>query len=55
MRKLYTEYRRWAEEIGEQAMMERAFGERMLAQGFERKHREDGNWYLGVGLTTEAN
>ena len=54
VRKLYTAYRRWAEEIGEDVMTERAFGERMLAQGFERKHREDGNWYLGVGLTAEA-
>jgi Poxvirus D5 protein-like len=43
-RKLYTEYRHWAEEIGEDVMTERAFGERILAQGIEKKHRNDGNW-----------
>jgi putative DNA primase/helicase len=55
VRRLYAEYRRWAEEIGEELMTERAFGERMLAQGIGKKHRQDGNWYLGVGLTAEAN
>ena len=55
VRKLYAEYRRWAEEIGEEVMTERAFGERMLARGIGKKHRQDGNWYLGVGLTAEAS
>jgi putative DNA primase/helicase len=54
-RKLYAEYRRWAEEIGEDVMTERAFGDRMLAHGFEKNHRNDGNWYLGVGVTSEGS
>jgi putative DNA primase/helicase len=55
VRKLYAAHRRWAEEAGEEPLASRAFGERMRARGFEKKHRIDGDWYLGVGMTNEVS
>jgi len=53
-RKLYAEYRQWAEAMGEDSMIERAFVERMQARGIEKKHRNDGNWFVGVGVKSEG-
>jgi putative DNA primase/helicase len=52
-RTLYQEYRRWAEEVGEEVLVERAFCQRVAGMGFEKTHRADGNWYLGFGLKAE--
>ncbi len=54
VRKLYGEYRSWAEAMGEDVMMARGFGEKLLARGFERKHRNDGDWCPGIGLRSEV-
>lgn len=40
---------------GEEAMTERAFGERMGARGFEKKPRADANCYLGVGVRNDGS
>jgi putative DNA primase/helicase len=53
-RVLYTEYRKWTEASGEEALSEVAFAQRMAARGFERKHRSNGNWYQGIGLNAEG-
>jgi putative DNA primase/helicase len=52
-RTLYGEYRRWSGEAGEEPMGEKPFCQRVMAAGFERKKREDGNWYVGIGLRLE--
>ena len=53
-RKLYAEYRSWAEGIGEEVMIARAFGERLLLRGVERRHRNDGDWWAGIGVRSEV-
>ncbi|MBS1854337.1 MAG: hypothetical protein JST11_03145 [Acidobacteria bacterium] len=53
-RALYSEYRRWAGEAGEEPMSERSFCQRIAAMGFERKRRGDGSWYCGVGLKSDG-
>lgn len=52
-RGVYQEYRRWSEEVGEEAMVERSFCQRVAGMRFERKRRNDNNWYAGVGLRVE--
>ena len=48
------DYRSWAEAMGEDVMIARAFGERLLARGLERKHRNDGEWWAGIGVKSEV-
>jgi len=50
----FKAYRAWAEEMGlgpRETLSHRAFGSRMSAR-FQPKHRNTGNAYLGVGLST---
>jgi putative DNA primase/helicase len=48
-RDLYTKYKRWAEDAGEEPATERVFGER-IAEKHTRKREASGNVYFGIGL-----
>jgi P4 family phage/plasmid primase-like protien len=49
-RDLFHGYTRWAEGGGERPMTERSFSLKLIDLGFERRHDERGNYYVGIGL-----
>ncbi|MBL8830366.1 MAG: hypothetical protein JNM18_25545 [Planctomycetaceae bacterium] len=49
---LYGKYAAWCERGGERAMNQRAFGVAMTERGFDRV-RNNGMWYLGIGIAAE--
>jgi len=54
---LYGEYKRWAEEGGEPAITQTAFGIRLgerNLEGVSKKTKRDGVWWLGIGLRGEG-
>ena len=50
---LYGAFKAFCKETGETEHNQRQFGRAMTARGFERM-TNNGKWYLGVGLTAEA-
>jgi putative DNA primase/helicase len=50
--KLYRNYKAWCDECKDEALSSTAFGLR-LSQEFEKKHRERGARYLGIGLRVD--
>ena len=48
--RLYSEYRRWADENGQTVVNSTAFGRRMVERGFEKRRASSGLLYLGIGL-----
>lgn len=53
-RALYSAYRTWAEQSGEHAIAEMAFGNALQERGFSKKHMEKGTVYQGIGLAVES-
>ncbi len=51
-RLLHLTYKKWADDAGEFALTETAFGRRMKEEGFPKRHSESGATYEGVGLRT---
>lgn len=49
-RVLYTAYRSWAEDAGENAVTETMFGRRLKARGFSKAERRQGTVYTGIAL-----
>jgi len=49
-RVLYTAYRSWAEDAGENAVTETMFGRRLKARGFSKVERRQGSVYTGIAL-----
>jgi putative DNA primase/helicase len=49
-RNLYTAYRKWATEAGEEFVTETAFGRRLSEHGFAKRRSESGVKYDGIGL-----
>jgi phage/plasmid-associated DNA primase len=45
---LYDNYKTWAEHAKEYIFKERQFSEAMKKHGYEPKHKNDGNYYLGL-------
>lgn len=52
--KLYTTYKRWAQDNGEYVMSNTKFGREMTDRGFLAKHSFSGNVRKGIRLTHEA-
>jgi putative DNA primase/helicase len=52
-RPLYLAYRTWAEQGGEDAVSETAFGNTLQEKGFSKRHTEHGSTYSGIGLTAD--
>lgn len=48
---VYSDYKKWAEESGEQTMKAQAFGRRLTERGIGRRRSASGNIYEGIGLT----
>lgn len=48
--RLYSEYRRWADDNGQTVVNSTAFGRRMVERGFEKRRASAGVIYLGIGL-----
>jgi putative DNA primase/helicase len=53
-RVLYTAYRSWAEDAGENAVSETMFGRRLKARGFSKVERRQGTVYTGIALRANA-
>jgi putative DNA primase/helicase len=51
---LYTAYRRWADETGEDPLTLTAFGRRMTERGFRKEKKESANVYVGIGERTQG-
>lgn len=49
-RELYTSYRKWADESGENTITEMAFALKLKERGFEKRHTDSGARYSGIGL-----
>jgi putative DNA primase/helicase len=49
-RQLYTAYKDWCTEVGEQPMTETTFGRKLSDRGFRKQRTETGMVYLGVAL-----
>lgn len=49
-RDLYTAYRGWADGVGEDALSETSFGNRLRERGLNKKHTNSGNLYQGIRL-----
>lgn len=54
-RTLYSAYRKWAEEAGEQPVMETSFGNTLKERGFTKKHTKNGTVYQGIGLVSPSD
>jgi putative DNA primase/helicase len=52
---LYAEYKTWAESRSEAPMNATVFGEKLAGKGFEKKHTNTGDRYLGIGLRADPN
>ncbi len=52
-RQLYEAYRQWTDDVGERAVSEVLFANRMADQGPGKRHTEGGALYTGVGLKVE--
>ena len=50
---LYGEYSKWTERSGEYRLKQRTFSMQLQERGFDSVHREDGNYWLGIGLRDE--
>ncbi len=50
---LYERYRIWSEIAGEHRMSQRKLSDRMKGHGFDSVRRNDGRYWLGVGLLDE--
>lgn len=50
---LYKAYVNWCMQSGEKEETQRTFGLRMTERGYQRKRRNDGYYYLGIGLKTD--
>ncbi len=53
-RALYSAYRKWCSEAGEQELTESAFGRRLTERGFGKDKGRTGTTYRGIGLRAEA-
>jgi putative DNA primase/helicase len=53
-RELYQTFLRWAEKSGETPVKETAFGRSMAERGYDKKHTENGNRYLNLGLRHDS-
>ncbi|MHB9131016.1 MAG: phage/plasmid primase, P4 family [Armatimonadota bacterium] len=47
---LYVRYKAWCEQLGEHPISHRAFGEELRRRGLEHKHRNTGEYWIGIGL-----
>ncbi len=54
-RPLYSAYRKWAEEAGEQPVMETSFANTLKERGFTKKRTKNGAVYQGIGLASPTN
>jgi putative DNA primase/helicase len=54
-RAIYSAYRKWAEEAGEQPVMETSFGNTLRERGFTKKHTKQGAVYQGIGLASRSD
>jgi putative DNA primase/helicase len=54
-RALYSAYRTWSEEAGEQPVMETSFGNTLRERGFTKKHTKQGAVYQGIGLASRSD
>ena len=52
-RPLYSEYKKWAADAGEDVLSETAFGRRLTERGFDKKRTSGGNEYQGIGLRAD--
>ncbi|MEX2400554.1 MAG: phage/plasmid primase, P4 family [Rhodothermales bacterium] len=48
--RLYAEYKQWCDRTGEHAETQTGFGTRLSERGFDKKRKNDGNWYVGIGI-----
>jgi len=51
---LYGVYTKWCEDNGERPITQTAFGRALTERGFERKRRESGIEWQGIGLRTDG-
>jgi|ERR1017187_1303523 putative DNA primase/helicase len=54
-RAIYSAYRKWAEEVGEQPVTETSFGNTLKERGFTKKHTKHGVVYQGIGLASPCD
>lgn len=52
---LYGAYTKWCEGNGERPVSQTAFGRALTERGFERKRRESGNEWQGIGLRVNGD
>ena len=49
----YKTYTQWCDEGSRDAVTMRRFGEAVTERGFAKERKNDGVWYLGIGINRQ--
>ncbi|MDF1734947.1 MAG: phage/plasmid primase, P4 family [Minwuia sp.] len=53
--KLFDAYQEWCKRVGERVWSNKAFGQKMVEMGYERKDRSGGRFYIGIGVREDES